>query len=94
MNPICVPCQRFYRAKKNGFFFIEAMPKTSGAPAGTADPGSWQPYKLWSGDLWECPGCDAQIVSGVARQPIAEHYQPDFADQVASYRPGLTVNDC
>ena len=29
MKPICVPCQRFYRPKKNGFMFIEAMPRAT-----------------------------------------------------------------
>jgi len=94
MKPICVACQRFYRAKKNGFFFIEAMPTVSDAPAGTAAPEAWKPYKLWSGDLWECKGCGHQLVSGAGSEPIAEHYQPKFEDDVRAYNPSLTVNDC
>src|SRR5690349_6379221 len=26
MKPVCVPCQRFMRAKRNGFYFLEGKP--------------------------------------------------------------------
>ena len=26
MRPICVPCRRFYRPKKNGTYFLEGHP--------------------------------------------------------------------
>lgn len=95
-KPVCVPCQRFFRPKKNGYRLVEGMPVVSGAEPGTAEPEKWAPYKLWVADLWECHGCGAQIVSGFANQPIAEHYQPGFADAVAfSGGPDvLQVNDC
>lgn len=94
MKPICVSCQRFYRPKQNGLFFIEGMPTENGAPAGTAAPDKWQPYKLWSGDLWACEGCGHEIVSGVGRQPIAEHFQDTFADDLRAYNARLQINDC
>ena len=61
---------------------------------GTATPELWKPYKLWFGDKWECDGCGAQIVVGVAQLPLAEHYQPKFDWLVQQYRPELQVNDC
>jgi hypothetical protein len=84
MKPICVPCERFMRPKKNGFYFIEGMPhshptETWDEKQGKGSTG-WSPYKIWVGDLWECPTCKTQTVSGVARIPIAEHYQPEFID--------------
>lgn len=94
MKPICVACQRFYRPKKNGYFFVEGVPAVAGAPAGTAAPESWKPYKLWSGDLWECSGCGSLIVSGVGREPISEHFQKEFADNLRAYDARLQVNDC
>lgn len=95
MKPICVPCQRFFRPKKNGFSFIEGMPVGNArAEPGTSDPDSWKPYKLWMGDLWECHGCGTNIVVGVAGSPLAEHYQTDFTSHVASFGPKLQVNDC
>lgn len=94
MKPICVPCKRFLRAKKNGFYFLEGMQAEDGAQPGTAEPEKWKPYKLWVGDLWECPGCGAQIVSGVGRDRVAEHYQDDFAERVKRHGAEFQVNDC
>lgn len=94
MKPICVKCQRFYRPKKNGFSFIEGMPRSNGAPPGTAAPEQWVPYKLWRGDLWECLGCGHEIISGVAPLPTAEHYQHDFTERVADAGAKLQINDC
>lgn len=95
MKPICVPCQRFFRPKKNGFYFIEGMPTENRALAGTSEPEKWKPYKVWSGDLWRCQGCGATIVVGTGHNPLAEHYQDDFDQKVASYGAAqLQVNDC
>lgn len=103
MKPICIPCQRFFRCKKNDFPFIECMPITVANPAdmsapalesGAASEVLWTPYKLWNGDKWECEGCGAQIVVGVAQRPIAEHYQPEFQKYVDAIKPQLQVNDC
>ena len=99
MKPICVPCRRFYRPKKNGYPFIEGMPADNSRPqAGLAEPEKWKPYKLWNGDLWECPDCHAEIIVGFARQPWAEHYQSDFAKKVESEAARVSeliqINDC
>jgi hypothetical protein len=96
MKPICVPCQRFFRCKQNGFYFIEAMPVNGTRPLpGTSEPEHWIPYKVWAGDRWECEGCGAVIVSGVGNGPIAEHYQPNFAENIEHFgAQQLQVNDC
>lgn len=100
MKPVCVRCHCFYRPKKNGFMFIESMPNGMGHPdhniRGTRYPNAWQPYKLWRGDLWECPDCFHEIVVGVAPAPIVEHWEPRF-DAVVESLGGLDllrVNDC
>ena len=94
MKPICVPCQRFYRPSHNGVAFVEGMPKHNGASPGTAEPESWRPYKLWMGDEWTCRGCGAVIIVGTGQRPIAEHYEPEFAGKMKSYKPITQVNDC
>lgn len=94
MKPICVPCQRFYRMKKSGRAFIEGMPLNNHARPGNSEPEWWKPYKLWSGDLWECQGCGHQIISGTGMRPIAEHYQPDFQEAVSRNNADYQVNDC
>jgi hypothetical protein len=95
MKPICVPCQRFFRMKQSGFYFIEGMPVSNHAEPGTSEPEKWQPHKIWVGDRWECGGCGAVILSGFGRHQIAEHYQPDFADRVTALGANqFQVNDC
>lgn len=89
----CVPCRKFYRVKKIGVAFEEGMPGGSRL----ADPGGdgWGPYKLWMGDLCECPGCGAQIVfTATGQQPIAEHYQPTYAAARERFRPIVRIDDC
>jgi hypothetical protein len=95
MKPVCVPCQRFIRPKRNGFAFVEGMPIGNNAPAGRAAPEQWKPYKLWHADLWSCPDCGAEIVIGAGREPIAEHYQDRFPAAVKQFGGDqLQVNDC
>jgi hypothetical protein len=95
MKPICVPCQRFYRPSRNGIAFIEGMPNGNDAKPGLAEPERWRPYKLWMGDEWRCPDCEAVIIVGVGQQPINEHYKDGFEDDVKSWGGDqLQINDC
>lgn len=94
MKPICVKCRRFYRPKRNGLYFLEGLPLADGARPGNADPASWGPYKLWCGDLWECPDCGHELISGVGQQPLAEHFHDGFAEKVREYAATIQVNDC
>ena len=95
-KPICVPCQRFFRMKKAGFYFTEGYPVGPGrAEPGTSEPDKWKPYKIWSGDLWECQGCGAQIVSGFGLEPLSIHHEERF--EMISRKIGadqFQVNDC
>jgi len=59
-------CGRFMAVKKNSVTVEERM--EDGAP-----------YKLWDADLWECPECGVEIISGFAAHPLAEHWHADFA---------------
>jgi hypothetical protein len=94
MKPICVPCERFYRPKKNGTAFIEGMPNADDARPGKDHRLEWSDYKLWHGDKWACPGCGHEIIVGVAKEPLSEHYLPDFEKMVESFKPIFRVNDC
>lgn len=95
MRPVCVPCQRFFKCKKNNFTFTEGMPVDELARPGNDDCAMWQPYKVWTSDRYECEGCGAVILTGFSQQPLAEHYQPDFADKVKRYGADqFQVNDC
>lgn len=96
LKPVCVPCQRFFRMIKAGFYFTEAMPVGPGRPAsGTSEADKWRPYKVWVGDKWECEGCGATILSGYGNRPLATQHEEDFEDKVRRYGAAqLQVNDC
>ena len=90
---VCVPCQRFMRPKKNDYIFIEGMPAVDEARPGKDHPADWKPYKLWAGDLYECEGCKAQIITGYAKHPIADvGLHDDFAERVAHFKPKTQIN--
>jgi hypothetical protein len=91
-KPMCVPCQRFFRPRRNGVRVLESKPLGSRPEPGTSQADRWVPYKVWSADLWECQGCGAQIVSGWGHGPMSQDYLPGFEDEVATC--GLIVNDC
>ena len=95
MRPICVPCQRFFKPKKNDFYFTEGMEKVNGALCGNQAPEDWRPYKIWAGDLYECKGCGAQIVSGFGDAPLSEHYMDGFEHMMKNLKADqFQVNDC
>lgn len=65
-NHACVQCNAWMRPRKNGVVVLE-----------TFDDGI-KPYKIWQADLWECPSCARQTISGFAFNAISEHFMPDF----------------
>jgi len=93
MKPICIPCQRFFRPVKSGFYFLEGFPQGAARP-GKSDADRWKPYKLWAGDKWRCEGCGAEIISGTGTRPISEHFESEFATLVESCGAEYQVNDC
>ncbi len=78
MRPICIPCQRFFKVIKNDYYFTEGCPATRGTNPAIADKGHWKPYRIWAGDQYKCPGCGAEIVSGIGHGPLGEKHEPDF----------------
>lgn len=87
IKPVCVGCERFMRMKKSGFYFTEGC-----QPKGSSD---WQPYKVWAGDLWECPTCNHQTIAGTGMFPVAERHMPDFLDiRKETDATQLLVKDC
>lgn len=95
MKPICVPCQRFFRPFRTGFYFTEGMPIRAGARPGTDDADNWEDYKLWAGDKWKCQGCGAEILVGFGYAPLLVRHEPDFAKMVIAFGANtFRVNDC
>lgn len=96
MKPVCVPCQRFYRMKKSGYYFTEGMPVGhERALPGTVQPERWKPYKVWVADLWECPGCGSTILSGFGASPVAVQHESGFRETIERLGASqFQVNDC
>lgn len=66
-NLLC-GCGRFMRVKQNSVTVEELL-----------EDGS--PYKLWDADLFICDDCEVEVISGFARAPLAEHFQPTYTAQ-------------
>ena len=78
MKPICIPCQRFFKVIKNDYYFTEGSPAIRGTNPGIEEKERWQPYRVWAGDQYKCPGCGTEIVSGIGHGPLAIKHEPDF----------------
>jgi len=62
-RPVCAPCQ------------VEMEPERNGV--GVVDYADFGPVNLWDADLWECPKCGHQIVTGFGGGPISRHYEEE-----------------
>lgn len=78
-RPICIKCKVEFRCKKNGYHAV----LLSGTPP--------EPYQIWDADMWECPSCHAQILSGFGSKPIAENWQTLFPDWLKTSDPKVQV---
>ena len=70
----CVNCERGYHLIENGVFLVEMF----------CNPP--QPYKIWSADLWQCPGCKDRVVSGRGDNPLMHHFQEGFDVYLANLK--------
>ena len=80
---VCVKCEVKFKPKRNGVHVVE-----------TFGVGSDEPYKLWQADLWECPQCGAEVVSGFANREYAQHYQENFKVQFENAEPKYWDKSC
>lgn len=70
MSPVCFACRIEMRPEQNDFI-VEEMAERD------------RPYRVWSTDLYRCPGCGAKVICGFAREPMAEHWAERYALQAA-----------
>jgi predicted RNA-binding Zn-ribbon protein involved in translation (DUF1610 family) len=87
MSTICVPCRRVFRPLQTGVRFEERM-LLGGA---NGEPEHWAPYRLWAADIYACPKCGTQIVTGLSKAPIAVSHEPDYGERAA--RVCLSIDD-
>lgn len=92
-KPVCPTCQRFYKCVKTGIYWTESMPIGEGALPGNLAPKKWHPYKIWSGDMYECDGFNNKIIDG--KEPVNEHFRDGFLeDQQSLEADKIIINDC
>ncbi|MBA7660477.1 hypothetical protein ES703_68479 [subsurface metagenome] len=65
-RPICTLCRVEFRPLENGINVIDIFSQPP------------KPYRVTYADLFECPVCRNQIVSGFASKPWAEHHEDKF----------------
>lgn len=71
MKPVCVKCHLEMKIKKTGARVEQMMNMNA-------------PYRLWSVDTFACPLCENEVAVNFAKEPISEHYKPDYAKQAAT----------
>ncbi len=71
----CSACRVSYRPLKNDIVVVETM-----------DKEMKQPYRLWCADLVACPICKHRLITGFGVKHFAEHYEPDFKENLARYK--------
>ena len=65
-RPICINCAMEMRCIKTGAV-IELL-------------ASFGSYELWHADVYECPGCNAQVVppQSFAHAPVGQHHEQGY----------------
>ena len=77
--PICVSCQIEMEPVKN-CVVVEIMAGADG-------------YQKIMADKFGCPNCKVEIVTGFARTPLAEHWQPGYADGTVDLKAWRSLRD-
>jgi len=81
MKPICVECETEFRMEIAGIYVKEMYRDNK------------EVYKIHSADLWRCPKCGKQIVSGFGQKPLAQSFEEERMRELVAEieEKGLTV---
>ena len=79
---VCKKCEVELQPKQNDVRVIEYF----------MDPP--EPYKLWCADLWACPKCGYEIVTGFGYQAYTEHFRKDFEKRLELAKQNDLVINC
>jgi len=72
-RPVCAKCECEMRPERNGVGLLDMF--------NPSDKPDLQPYQLWDADLYKCPKCGCEIVTGFGCNAIAQHWEEN--DQLA-----------
>jgi len=77
MRMMCVKCGKELKIKKNEIIVEELVDTHS--------------CRIWEADLWECPRCGTEIITGFGLAPIAEHFQDGYQKILAREKERVRV---
>lgn len=60
-------CGHEMKSKKNGVRVLKLDSKGNGDG-------------VWAADLWKCPGCEHETLTGFGFEPLYRNYDPGFSD--------------
>ena len=69
-RPICVKCERTMIPVQNGCYAILM---------------AYEPpkiYEVYHTDMYRCPVCMAEVLTGMAQDPVLVHYREDFDEAI------------
>ena len=78
-RPVCKKCETELKPEKNDIRLVDTF----------QDPP--QPCKIWSADLWKCPGCGYEVVVGFGQGAIMEHWEDGFAGYLERCQRGTVI---
>jgi hypothetical protein len=67
-RPICVACSVDMRPYKNDVVAV--------------DVANFGDYKAWCADLWRCPKCKHEIITGFGFDAFTVHHEDDFQQKL------------
>ncbi len=59
---------------------VQMRPKNQGVPVESM--ATFGSYQLFMADLYACPVCDKEVLTGFGPQPIAEHFEPGYEQKL------------
>lgn len=78
---ICAKCEVEFTPKLNEVGLVETFRDDE------------RPAKIYDADLWECPVCHFEVVSGLGLHPIAEHYKDDMQKVIGQYEKTIRCRE-
>lgn len=67
---VCINCEVEMKTEQNGVFVAEMFQDNA------------KIYKIWHADMWKCPLCDYEVISGFGFSPLANHFDRDLEEWV------------
>jgi predicted RNA-binding Zn-ribbon protein involved in translation (DUF1610 family) len=78
-RPVCVKCEVELRPEKNSVGLVDYM------TLGEGEDEKTDPSQVWEADLWKCPVCGYEIVTGFGNSPVSTLHESNFQRILTRY---------